>query len=65
MAYKENCGVIRYNGAFSDRSCNLKYNFICKKPQAYGKVPNFIALVFAGGGGCLFVFVGFLLLFFS
>ena len=36
VAGKENCAVIRYNGAFSDRGCNMNYNFICKTPMAYG-----------------------------
>ena len=37
MAGVENCAVVRYNGKFSDRDCNAKQNFVCKKSQATGK----------------------------
>ncbi|KAL4231626.1 chromatin-modulating protein mrc1 [Mactra antiquata] len=33
VAGMENCGILRYNGQFSDRDCNLYSNFICYKPQ--------------------------------
>ncbi|XP_052802071.1 macrophage mannose receptor 1-like [Mya arenaria] len=35
VANMESCAVVRPNGKFSDRSCSVNQNFVCKKPQAY------------------------------
>ena len=37
VAGLENCAVVRYNGHFSDRDCNAKQSFVCKKAEDYGK----------------------------